>query len=90
LARFLAPKIACLNFHSLLELRRGLQYGMNIMFTWTIVYDRYRMLGIVLLDLDEQKLERIYEAIVNDAIANGQMTKDVKDEVLRLLTSNHR
>ncbi len=24
---FLAPKVGCLNFHSLLELRRGLQYG---------------------------------------------------------------
>ena len=46
-------------------------------------------LGIVLLDLDEQKLECIYEAIINDAIANGQMNKDVKDELLRLLTSSH-
>jgi hypothetical protein len=24
---FLAPRVGCLNFHSLLELRRGLQYG---------------------------------------------------------------
>jgi hypothetical protein len=46
--------------------------------------------GIVLLDLEEQKLEGIYEAIINDAIANGQMNKDVKDELLRLLTSNHQ
>jgi hypothetical protein len=46
--------------------------------------------GIVLLDLEEQKLECIYEAIINDAIANGQMNKDVKDELLRLLTSNHQ
>ncbi|CAF3497542.1 unnamed protein product [Rotaria sp. Silwood1] len=67
-----APRVGCLNFHSLLELRRGLQYG------------------IVLLDLEEQKLECIYEAIINDAIANGQMNKDVKDELLRLLTSNHK
>jgi hypothetical protein len=42
------------------------------------------------LDLDEQKLEGIYEAIMNDAIANGQMNKDVKDELLRLLTSNRQ
>ena len=27
---FLAPRIGCLNFHSLLELRRGLQYGAHI------------------------------------------------------------
>ena len=47
-------------------------------------------LGTVLLDLDEQNLEAIYAAIVNDAIANGQMNKDVKDELLRLLTSDHR
>jgi len=46
--------------------------------------------GIVLLDLDEQKIEGIYEAIINDAIANGQMNKDVKDELFRLLTSNHQ
>jgi hypothetical protein len=46
--------------------------------------------GTVLLDLDEQKLECIYEAMINDAIANGQMNKDVKDELLRLLTSNHQ
>ncbi|CAF1299871.1 unnamed protein product, partial [Rotaria sordida] len=67
-----APHVGCLNFHSLLEIRRGLQYG------------------IVLLDLEEEKLECIYEAIINDAIANGQMNKDVKDELLRLLTSNHK
>ncbi len=48
------------------------------------------ILGIVLLDLDEQTLEGIYEAIINDAIANGQMNKDVKDELLRLLISDHR
>ncbi|CAF2937828.1 unnamed protein product [Rotaria sp. Silwood2] len=71
-----APRIGCLNFHSLLELRRGLQYGAHIV-------------CIVLLDLEEQKLECIYEAIINDAIANGQMNKDVKDELLRLLTSAH-
>ncbi|CAF0992878.1 unnamed protein product, partial [Adineta ricciae] len=70
--RWQAPRIGCLNFHSLLELRRGLQYG------------------IVLLDLEEQKLESIYEAILNDAIANGQMNKDVKDEILRRLTSVHK
>lgn len=70
--RWQAPRVGCLNFHSLLELRRGLQYG------------------IVLLDLDEQKIEGIYEAIINDAIANGQMNKDVKDELLRLLSSNHQ
>ncbi|CAF1299740.1 unnamed protein product [Adineta steineri] len=70
--RWQAPRIGCLNFHSLLELRRGLQYG------------------IVLLDLEEQKLECIYEAIINDAIANGQMNKDVKDEILRCLTSIHK
>ncbi|CAF4224466.1 unnamed protein product [Rotaria socialis] len=70
--RWQAPRVGCLNFHSLLELRRGLQYG------------------IVLLDLDEQKLERIYEAIINDAIATGQMNKDLKDELLRLLISNHK
>ncbi|CAF1285226.1 unnamed protein product [Adineta ricciae] len=70
--RWQAPRIGCLNFHSLLELRRGLQYG------------------IVLLDLEEQKLECIYEAILNDAIANGQMNKDVKDEILRRLTSVHK
>ena len=46
--------------------------------------------GIVLLDLDEQTLEGIYEAIINDAIATGQINKDVKDELLRLLTSDHR
>jgi hypothetical protein len=46
--------------------------------------------GIVLLDLEEQKIECIYEAIINDAIANGQLNKDVKDELLRLLTSNHQ
>ncbi|CAF4451979.1 unnamed protein product, partial [Adineta steineri] len=45
---------------------------------------------IVLLDLEEQKLECIYEAIINDAIANGQMNKDVKDEILRCLTSIHK
>ncbi|UJR09022.1 hypothetical protein I4U23_013271 [Adineta vaga] len=70
--RWQAPRIGCLNFHSLLELRRGLQYG------------------IVLLDLEEEKLECIYEAILNDAIANGQMNKDVKDEILRRLTSVHK
>jgi len=43
-----------------------------------------------LLDLDEQTLEGIYEAITNDAIAIGQMNKDVKDEVLRILNSEHR
>ena len=48
------------------------------------------VIGIVLLDLDEQKIEGIYEAIINDAIANGQMNKDVKDELLRLLSSNHQ
>jgi len=47
-------------------------------------------LGIVLLDLDEQTLEGIFEAIINDAIANGQMNKDVKDELLRLLTCDHK
>ena len=46
--------------------------------------------GSVLLDLDEQTLEGIYEAIINDAIANGQMNKDVKDDLLRILTSNHK
>ena len=46
--------------------------------------------GIVLLDLDEQTLEGIYEAIINDAVANGQMNKDAKDELLRILTSEHR
>ena len=40
--------------------------------------------------MDEQTLEGIYEAIINDAIANGQMNKDVKDELFRLLTSKHR
>ncbi|CAF0881089.1 unnamed protein product [Adineta steineri] len=70
--RWQAPRVGCLNFHSLLELRRGLQYG------------------TVLFDLDEQRLEGIYEAIINDAIANGQMNKDVKDELLRILTSNHK
>ncbi|CAM4764302.1 unnamed protein product [Rotaria magnacalcarata] len=70
--RWQAPRVGCLNFHSLLELRRGLQYG------------------IVLLDLDEQKLECIYEAIINDAIATGQMNKDLKDELLRVLISNHK
>jgi hypothetical protein len=35
-------------------------------------------------------LDGIYEAILNDAIANGQMNKDVKDEILRLLISDHR
>ncbi|CAF4248108.1 unnamed protein product, partial [Rotaria magnacalcarata] len=25
--RWQAPRVGCLNFHSLLELRRGLQYG---------------------------------------------------------------
>lgn len=48
------------------------------------------VLGTVLLDLDEQTLDGIYEAIINDAIANGQMNKDVKDELLRILTSNHK
>jgi hypothetical protein len=43
-----------------------------------------------LLDLDEHALEGIYEAIINDAIANGQMNKDVKDEVTRLLLSDHK
>lgn len=47
-------------------------------------------LGIALFDLDEQTLEGIYEAIVNDGIANGQMNKDAKEEVLRLLNSDHR
>ncbi|CAF0993071.1 unnamed protein product [Adineta ricciae] len=70
--RWQAPRVGCLNYHSLLELRRGLQYG------------------IVLLDLDEQTLDGIYEAIINDAIANGQMNKDAKDEILRILTSNHK
>jgi hypothetical protein len=46
--------------------------------------------GIVLFDLEEQKIERIYEAIMDDAIANGQMNKDVKDEILRLLISSHK
>ena len=46
--------------------------------------------GTVLLDLDGETLEGIYESIMNDAIANGQMNKDVKDESLRILTSNHR
>jgi hypothetical protein len=27
---FIAPRVGCLNFHSLLELRRGLQYGAQI------------------------------------------------------------
>ena len=44
----------------------------------------------MLFDLDEQTLEGIYEAIINDAVANGQMNKDGKDELLRLLTSDHR
>lgn len=47
-------------------------------------------LGSVLFDLDEQTLGGIYDAILNDAVANGQMNKDSKDEVLRLLTSDHR
>lgn len=46
--------------------------------------------GIVLLDLEEHRLASIYEAIINDAIANGHMNKDVKDEVLRLLNSDHK
>jgi hypothetical protein len=46
--------------------------------------------GTVLFDLDEQTPEGIYEAIINDAVANGQMNKDAKDELLRLLTSDHR
>ncbi|CAF3766130.1 unnamed protein product [Rotaria socialis] len=70
--RWQAPRISCLNFHSLLELRRGLQYG------------------IVLLDLEEQTLEGIYDGVINDAIAMGQMNKDLKDELLRILTSDHR
>ncbi len=88
---FIAPRIGCLNFHSLLELRRGLQYGAQIvcsLYSFSIFI--YFPTGIVLLDLDEQKLEHIYEAIINDAIATGQMNKDVKDELLRLLTSNHK
>jgi hypothetical protein len=32
---FLAPRVGCLNFHSLLELRRGLQYG-SFGFHWRI------------------------------------------------------
>ncbi|CAF3678254.1 unnamed protein product [Rotaria sordida] len=70
--RWQAPRIGCLNFHSLLELRRGLQYG------------------IVLLDLEEETLEGIYDGIINDAIAMGQMNKDHKDELLRILTCDHR
>ncbi len=54
------------------------------------MYIKILLSGIVLLDLDEQTLEGIYEAIINDAIANGQMNKDVKDEILRILTSNHK
>ena len=46
--------------------------------------------GVVLLDLEEQQLECVYEAILNDAIANGQLSKDVKDELLRLLISPHK
>lgn len=42
------------------------------------------------MDLEEQTLEGIYEAIINDAIANGQMNKDMKEELLRLLISDHR
>ena len=78
-----------MNFHSLLELRRGLQYGLypSIEHSSPIFLSH---LGIVLLDLEEQTLEGIYEAIINDAIANGQMNKDVKEELLRLLTSDHR
>jgi len=30
--RWQAPRIGCLNFHSLLELRRGLQYGAQFLF----------------------------------------------------------
>ena len=52
--------------------------------------DFFFLSGIVLLDLEEQTLEGIYEAIINDAIANGQMNKDVKEDLLRLLTSDHR
>ncbi len=89
---FLAPRVGCLNFHSLLELRRGLQYG-SFDFHWKYFILTRLLLcfsGTVLLDLDEQTLEGIYEAIINDAIANGQMNKDVKDEILRLLISDHR
>lgn len=89
----LAPRVGCLNFHSLLELRRGLQYG-TLISQWNRQAQDFAvslsLLGIVLFDLDEQTLEGIYEAIMNDAIANGQMNKDGKDELLRLLTSDHR
>ncbi|CAF3419168.1 unnamed protein product [Rotaria sp. Silwood1] len=70
--RWQAPRIGCLNFRSLLELHRGLHYG------------------IVLLDLDEDTLEGIYDSILNDAIAMGKKIKDIKDELLRNLTSDHR
>jgi hypothetical protein len=87
----LAPRIGCLNFHSLLELRRGLQYGAQIVCSlYSFFIFIFFPTGIVLLDLDEEKLECIYEAIINDAIATGQMNKDAKDELLRLLTSNHK
>lgn len=47
-------------------------------------------IGTVLLDLEEEKIDCIYDAILNDAVANGQMNKDVKDEILRILTSPHQ
>lgn len=89
---YVAPRVGCLNFHSLLELRRGLQYGLYPSIEHSSLHRSVLLshLGIVLLDLEEQTLEGIYEAIINDAIANGQMNKDVKEELLRLLTSDHR
>ena len=79
-----------------MELRRGLQYGSFFPCLWTIfssvdiIFLEFIVLGTVLFDLDEQTLEGIYDAILNDAIANGQMNKDGKDEVLRLLISDHQ
>ena len=87
----LAPHVGALNFHSLLELRRGLQYGRKSSPCCFLSHTRtFIRTGIVLLDLEEEKIECIYEAILNDAIANGQMNKDVKDELLRVLTSPHQ
>lgn len=62
-----------------------------VLFFFLITFIRFLyQTGSVLLDLEEEKIECIYEAILNDAIANGQMNKDVKDELLRLLTSPHQ
>ncbi|CAF4491215.1 unnamed protein product, partial [Didymodactylos carnosus] len=64
LEKWQAPRVGCLSFHSLLELRRGLQY--------------------------EQDIECIYDSIINDAIENGQLNKDVKDELHKALIVDHK